>query len=470
MATQPKTFTTEIESDYGMDRATKNIEDASKNIIEMINSAAKMKQEEVKFQRAMVLEAVRHKYDLKNKQAEKNTMSPLEQQQYDTQAKLGKQFEAQDPSMPSSAPITGFPSQPEQNPNAVMSLIGGGMGDINAQPVQEMPQPSPQPTPVNEASLPTLKLTNQGIFPRSKQEVMDQIEFDIADGKPVSQKSLDFLKEHKDLKSASLIGQIDINQIPRPQNEDERVQVLGMLPPDVAENVQAAGEYRLDATKVYGLRNNSGDRAKFDALINRIYPQWDMKKYVQRQKYLNSLADTSSAKLGGQILALNTLPKHLETFLETIEALKNAGLKPKNAIINYAKNVLGYPEITDFKMAKEIVCGEMQKVVTGAAVTQEGMRRVDAMLSENAGYDQMISNAKIMIKIAEGRLEPMQTQYKNVMGKDESGDIIYPESRAIFDKYKSGSKPQIKEDQFLYNGQYYDIKEDETGRQYIDAE
>jgi hypothetical protein len=439
MATQPKTFTTEIESDYGMDRATKNIEDASKNIIEMINSAAKMKQEEVKFQRAMVLEAVRHKYDLKNKQAEKNTMSPLEQQQYDTQAKLGKQFEAQDPSMPSSAPITGFPS-------------------------------SPQPTPVNEASLPTLKLTNQGIFPRSKQEVMDQIEFDIADGKPVSQKSLDFLKEHKDLKSASLIGQIDINQIPRPQNEDERVQVLGMLPPDVAENVQAAGEYRLDATKVYGLRNNSGDRAKFDALINRIYPQWDMKKYVQRQKYLNSLADTSSAKLGGQILALNTLPKHLETFLETIEALKNAGLKPKNAIINYAKNVLGYPEITDFKMAQEIVCGEMQKVVTGAAVTQEGMRRVDAMLSENAGYDQMISNAKIMIKIAEGRLEPMQTQYKNVMGKDESGDIIYPESRAIFDKYKSGSKPQIKEDQFLYNGQYYDIKEDETGRQYIDAE
>lgn len=417
---------------------------AAKGMINAINNMAALKTQHLKEENSLLIEAVKAKRELQMKQAEKNMMSPLEQQQFDTQALFRKQYDAeQNPSMPVSAPITGLP-QPTATPEPVMSLLQGGQGDINAQPIQE-PTPQPQPMPMNEPPIQTMRLTPKGIEPMGLKDIVENIALKQAQGQAISKKESDLVEKWRDLQQsksmASAISSVDINMIPRPQNDDERAQILGALPSDVAENVQAAGEYRLDATKVYGLRNSSGDRAKFDALINRIYPDWDMKKYQQRQRYLNNLADTSSTKLGGQVIALNTLPKHLETFIETIEALKNQGLKPRNAIVNYAKNTLGYPEVTDFKMAKEIVYGEMQKVVNSAAVTQEGMNRVDAMLNENASYDQMINNARLLIRIAEGRIIPLREQYKNVMGKEENGELLYPESREVFNRY---SKNPVK--------------------------
>jgi len=227
----------------------------------------------------------------------------------------------------------------------------------------------------------------------------------------------------------SSISSFDIGTVPKIQNDEQRAEILASLPPDLAENVQAAGEYRLDATKLYGLRNNSGDRAKFDALINRIYPGWDMKKYTQRQKYITDLA---SGKLNQQVLAANTLTKHLDTFDQTIDNLKNTNSKPANAIINFAKDITGDPSITDFKFAKEIVNSEMQRLLTQVGVTQEGMNRVSAMLSNNAGFDQMKSNVQLLKTIMKGRLEPLRSQYKNIMGEEENGQIVFPDTRDLF--------------------------------------
>jgi hypothetical protein len=252
-------------------------------------------------------------------------------------------------------------------------------------------------------------------------------------------------KFSKQQTSVSSISNLDINTLPKNIDEQQKEEILGQLPSDIAENVKAAGEYRLDATKLYGLRNNSGDRAKFDALVNKLYPGWDMKKYSQQQGYVNDLA---SGQLNKQVISLNTLAKHLTTFEQTVDSLKNTNVKPQNAVINMAKNITGDPTITDFNMAREIVYSELQRTVTGAAVTQEGLNRVDKILSPNAGYNQMEGNIKILKEIVKGRIKPLQTQYKNIMGKDESGQILFPESSKIFNNPTANDNVNTLRDQY----------------------
>lgn len=263
--------------------------------------------------------------------------------------------------------------------------------------------------------------------------------------------------------TGSSISTLDVNQIPKVTSDEQRAEILGQLPADIAENVQSAGEYRLDATKLYGLRNNSGDRAKFDALVARLYPGWDMKKYGQQQKFINDLA---AGKMSQQVTSLNTLAKHLNTFEEEINSLKNTNLKPKNAVINMAKDITGDPSITDFRYAKEIVYGELQRTLTGVGVTQEGMNRVNAMLSENAGISQMQSNVKLLKEIVRGRISPLRTQYKNIMGKEEDGQILFPETKQIF--YGGGAKSQndgaMGVTQGGWGNQQYQIGQEITSR------
>lgn len=315
-------------------------------------------------------------------------------------------------------PIAAQPAQEQQTAQPIQSNKKV-VNDIFAQPV---------PSHSVELSADGPKLVKQD----RKEYYLNKIQEIMASGeRPLSDREQKFFdKELGGAGNVTSIANVDVNSIPKVTNEDERAQALGSLPVDVAENVQAAGEYRLDASKVYGLRNNSGDRAKFDALINRIYPGWDMKKYSQRQAYQN---DTAKGKTRDQIVSLNTLAQHSQTFISEIEALMNTNIKPENALINFAKDITGDASITDLKFAKEIVYGELQKLITGAAVTQEGMRRVNEIVSENAGYDQLLSNARLLKIIAKGRIEPLRQQYKNIMGEEENGQIEFPETKAIFD-------------------------------------
>lgn len=314
------------------------------------------------------------------------------------------------------------PLAPVQEP--VKSLKNGGVGDINGRPVfppmsRESDAMSMNQSPVAPMSLQPAA-TQQPIKKTSRPF--------IAIPNPKGGYSIQKNPDYKNTQASS-ITTFDQSSIKTPKTDEERQAAIESLPPDLAENVKAAGEYRLDPNKLYSMRSNSADRTKFDALVNKIYPGWSMQKYSQRQAYMNDLA---KGKTSQSILALNTLAKHMETFDNTIDELKNGNIKPENAIINFAKDVTGDPTITDFKFAKEIVNSELERLLTGVGVTQQGMERVNKMLSTSAGYKQMKSASQLLKTIVRGRIEPLRTQYKNMMGEEENGQILFPESQKVF--------------------------------------
>lgn len=310
------------------------------------------------------------------------------------------------------APMNLFP---QGTPQPAMSMANGGLGTAQGQPIDL------------GAALMRMQQGQQGAAPAPGQSGQSMFLGYSKGGKFSTVKNPDYKNTQ-----ASAITSLDISQLKQAKTPEERQALLDQLPPEVAKNVQLVGEYNSEANKVYGLRNNSGDRAKFDALVGMAYPGFDMKKYPQRQAYMNDLA---KGKLNQQVIALNTVKKHLDTFDQSIDALNNGNFTPKNAIINAAKELSGDPSITDFKLAQRVVYSEMERLLTGVGVTQQGLEHLNAIISGKAGYRQMKDQVALLKTIINGRMQPLRMQFKNVMGKDESGEIVFPNSST----YSSGA-------------------------------
>lgn len=351
---------------------------------------------------------------------------------------MEQQPQGQPPQGPPS--LQGVIGQMPQGQQPAMSMAGGGVGTASGQPfdlgsalarVQQGGGQQPMGQPQQQQGQNPFVLNPAAMMNSGKIQMMKNPNY-----------------SNKSTQSSPITG-LDISQLKQANTPEERQAILDKLPPEVAKNVQMAGEYNLDSNKIYGLRNNSGDRAKFDALVGLAYPGFDMKKYPQQQAYINDLA---KGKLNQQVVALNTVKKHLDTFDQSIDALNNGNWSPKNAVINAAKELSGDPSITDFRLAQRIVYSEMERLLTGVGVTQQGLSHVSAIISGNSGYRQMKDNVALLKTIINGRIQPLRTQYKNIMGQDESGQIVFP-NQASYDSGGTGGQQGAQSGQQGVGGQ-----------------
>lgn len=298
-------------------------------------------------------------------------------------------------------------------------------------------QPLPQSQPLQQSMQQPAQQSNQNPFVLNPATMANS-------GKISLMKNPSYSNKSTQTQTSSISG-INIQGIRAAKTPEERQALLDQLPTELATNIQQAGEYGLDANKIYGLRNNSGDRAKFDALVKLAYPEFDMKTYPQRQAYMNDLA---KGKLNQQVISLNTVKKHLDTFDQAITSLGNKNWKPQNAIINAAKELSGDPTITDFKLAQQVVNSEMERLLTGVGVTQQGMAHVRSIISGNSGYKQMKDQVALLKTIINGRMQPLRTQYKNIMGKDESGQIVFPSDQNYAGAADGGQQGGGQDDEY----------------------
>lgn len=212
--------------------------------------------------------------------------------------------------------------------------------------------------------------------------------------------------------------------IPKPDTQQQ------VIDPGVVDRIAT---YNTDIKTIPGFGMASVRNAYLKAVVAQ-NPQYDQKQYVAASKFMTGLADTRRGTPGGIVNSANTLLGHLDYLDKTIDELKNSKLPTKNLLVNFAKYQLGNPNVTNLQQAKEVVNSELETLLTGIGVTQEGLKARRTLLNENTGYEQQKEAIKTLVKIMKSRIDPIEKQYKTYGGTD-SERILAPESKAIMSKY-----------------------------------
>jgi hypothetical protein len=108
---------------------------------------------------------------------------------------------------------------------------------------------------------------------------------------------------------------------------------------------------------------------------------------------------------------------------------------------------------------------EMQRLLTGVGVTQAGMAEARKIVDRNTGYDAKKAALKSLVKIIEGRITPLRQSYTSKMGKEENGEIVFPETKEIFNKYLgegAGLPSDVTEDDIQHTMKIHGLSREEV--------
>lgn len=220
--------------------------------------------------------------------------------------------------------------------------------------------------------------------------------------------------------------------VPKPDSLQQSID------PAVAQKIAS---YNVDLKTIPGFGKSSVRNAYLKEAV-KLNPNFDQKQYEAGKKFMVRLADTKRGTPGAIANSSNTFLSHLNYLDAQVEDLKNGKLPAKNLLINFAKYQLGKSDITNFKQAKEVVDSELETLLTGVGVTQQGLSARRTLLNENSSYQQQKDAIKTLVKIMKARVEPIEAQYKKYGGTDPNG-ILSPESRSIMDKFGGSKIPEF---------------------------
>ncbi len=212
---------------------------------------------------------------------------------------------------------------------------------------------------------------------------------------------------------------------------------LKSLPEEQQALVNGLGDYSLDLSKISSLRNN--DREKLTGITKRVFPEFDMKQYEARKKFMDDVMDSSSTgSFGSKSLSMNTLIGHLGELKNDMTVLNNTGSPPANAVINLAKQLTGDSSITDYKLAKTNVESEIENLLTASGVTQQGLAHRLSILPDNASKQAMDDYLKTIGRTIAVRGNAMEGVFKTRLGKDAGNYVYNPGSRESLQSIMKG--------------------------------
>ena len=232
-------------------------------------------------------------------------------------------------------------------------------------------------------------------------------------------------------------NQVLPQDIPIPKftdSKDVKEAYLSRLDPLLQNAIDQVGTYKEGDNTVSAYSRGQGGLQKwqFNGLVKMRYPDWNEQKYASSMAYRKLL---SSGRLHDNVLALNTLAGHIDSFNQVIQQYKDNKLPAKQAMVAMAQQITGNAGITDFNVAKNVVETETEALLTKAAVTQQGMQERRKMLGGGImgpGFDNLEQYAKSVAKIAAIRGKNMETDFKKNTFSDPTDEIIDPDSRNIY--------------------------------------
>lgn len=212
-------------------------------------------------------------------------------------------------------------------------------------------------------------------------------------------------------------------------------------------NALPGGANGTTATMVKGLVNYQTNPASFSTsarqsqggltrsqavtLAQQFDPTYDETQFAARQAMRKSV---TSGTYSQSINSANLVIQHLDALAKAAKALHNTGFPITNQLVlNPISRALGQNQESNFNTARDAVASELAKVFKGTGSTSEdeiNMWRNNLSASSSPSQIQGAINM-LVSNLLKSRLDTINSQYTNTMGKTADFTILTPHSRDV---------------------------------------
>jgi hypothetical protein len=170
----------------------------------------------------------------------------------------------------------------------------------------------------------------------------------------------------------------------------------------------------VDITKTASIRGNQ--REQYIKEAKQKDPSFSMMTYPMRLKMAQ---DFASGKKGDQVIALNTFAGHAGDANDLIQSIRNTNSPLLNKPLNAVRTALGNDKVAPLDAALAASREEyMNFLKAGHAPTKDEIELGDRLLNSNQTPAQAQSTLKQMGKTVMIRANSLDSQHKQVMGKE----------------------------------------------------
>lgn len=229
------------------------------------------------------------------------------------------------------------------------------------------------------------------------------------------------------------------SQIPQAQPGQKNEAFLNMLSPFDQNIVKQLVNRQLTAKDFGGFgAQASARRFQYEAAASTYDPGFKGYGYDVNAKAEKEA--TPGGPVGSNELAINTLPHHVDQYIENFKKLNNSQVQRWNSARNRMTTEFGDPALGNVQAAAYVVSEELARVAKGgrAAPDKDEVNRFLSIFNTSDSPEQAIGKAWETLKIAGGRLAAIQETY-NKMGLDRQ--VLTPEAKALIKKYQPKNAP-----------------------------
>ena len=196
----------------------------------------------------------------------------------------------------------------------------------------------------------------------------------------------------------------------------------------VISDAKAVAQYKQDVSK---LGRGTQYRSLVDKYARQFNPDYDGKEYAAKSAIVKDFASGAAAK---NVDAYKTVTYHLGDMTPMITDLNNGKLLPANQILNKISRLTGNPNITNFKLAGQVVGDEMVKTMVGSGGgTLADREEVRHIFSDINSPEQLQGAIKTAQRLMVDKMDVLRSRYErtgnkdwdeNIIGSDSNGDNI----------------------------------------------
>lgn len=201
--------------------------------------------------------------------------------------------------------------------------------------------------------------------------------------------------------------------------------------PRYAASLKAIANYQISPNQ-FSLRNNRKERAMGDVMMYD--PTYDQREYNKRN---TAVTRFSSGKQGDAIRSFGVSLEHLQTADELGKALKNGDVQALNKFTNYVKTQFGAEAQPNFNAAKQIVAGEINKMIVGGQGTGGEREELQHQFNSASSPEQLAGVIETLKKLMVGQVKGLKQQYEVATGLRNFEEMLPPVARSELERLDS---------------------------------
>ena len=232
----------------------------------------------------------------------------------------------------------------------------------------------------------------------------------------------------KNLQTGGVFGGFNAAGDPVPnQTPEER---LAMLSPEDQAMVKGLASYDIDPNSLSSRNNKKGVLV---GLAKELNPTYSSTEYPAKASYKK---DFSSGKRSQNVLAANTLIKHMGSLEDTLTGLPSSRFGVVEAGQRFLENKMNATGPANVAMGKEdmalnAVAGELSNVFKQSGSTDEEIKSWLNSYDRNAPREVKQAKIQEAVKLLKGRVGEIGNEYERTMGSKYGKDLISPEAQGV---------------------------------------